>query len=49
MKPVDVDEILNRRIIISELGSSLNNDDAIYASVVTKAETEASAVSEVSQ
>ena len=34
MKPIDVDELLNRWVIISELESSFNDCDAIYASVV---------------
>ena len=32
MKPIDVDELFNRRLIISESESSLNDDDAIDAS-----------------
>ena len=31
MKPIDADELLNRKAIISELESSLNDDDAIDA------------------
>ena len=35
MKPIDVDELFNRRVIISKLESSLNDDDSIDAAVVT--------------
>ena len=34
MKPIYVDELFNRKVIINELESSLNDDDAIDASVV---------------
>ena len=44
MKPIDVDELFNRRVIISELESSLNDDDAIESSVVPEGKTEASFV-----
>ena len=44
MKPIDVDELLNIRVIIRELESSLNDDDTIGASVVIEDETEASVV-----
>ena len=49
MKPIDVDKFFNRRVIISELESSLNNDDTIDASFVPEGETEASVVAEVVQ
>ena len=49
MKPIYVDELFNRRVIICELGYSLNDDDAIDASVVAKHETEASVVAELLQ
>ena len=49
MKPIDVDKLFNRRIIISELESSLNDDDAIDTSVVTEGKTEASVVAELVQ
>ena len=49
MKPIDVDKLFNRRIIISELESSLNDDDAIDTSVVTEGQTEASVVAELVQ
>ena len=42
MKPIDVDEFFNRRVIIYELGSSLSYDDAIDESVFTEVEKEAS-------
>ena len=29
MEPIDVDELFNRRVIISELEASLNDDDTI--------------------
>ena len=34
MKPIDVDELLNRRVRVSELESSLNDNEEIYTSVV---------------
>ena len=49
MKPIDVDEIFNIRVIISELESSLNDDDTIDSSVVTEGEIEASVLVEVLQ
>ena len=42
MKPIDVDEFFNRRVIICELGSSLSYDDAIDESVFPEVEKEAS-------
>ena len=39
IKTIGVDELSNRRVIIRELGSSLNDDDAIDASVVAEGET----------
>ena len=47
LKPIDVDEFFNRKVIISDLVSSLNSDDAIYASIVTVDRTEESVVAEV--
>ena len=38
MKPIDVDEFFNKKVIICELESSLNEDAAIDASVVTNQE-----------
>ena len=49
MKHIDVNEFFNITSIISELESSLNDDDAIDSSVVTEGETEASVVAEVVQ
>ena len=40
MKHIDVDELFNRRVIISELAYNLNDDDAIDSYVVQKGETE---------
>ena len=39
MKPIDVDELFNRRVKISELEANLNDDDAIDASVITEGQT----------
>ena len=39
MKPIDFDKLFNRKAIINELGSSLNGDDEIDASVVAEDET----------
>ena len=36
IKPINVDKFFNRRVIIRELGSSLNDDDTIDASVVAE-------------
>ena len=47
MKPMDVDELFNRRVIISELESRWNNDYAIDASGINEGQTETSVVSEV--
>ena len=47
LKPIDVDEFFNRKVIISDLVSSLNSDDVIYASIVTVDRTEESVVAEV--
>ena len=44
MKPIDVDELFNRRFIISEFEDSLNDDDAIDASGITESQTETSVV-----
>ena len=49
IKLIDVSELFNRRIIIRELESGLNDYDAIYISVVAKGETESSVVAEVVQ
>ena len=45
MKHIDVDELFNKRVIICELESSLNDDDTIDASVVSERETEAYIIS----
>ena len=45
MKTIGVDELFNKRVIIRELESSLNDDDAIDASVVSERETEAYIIS----
>ena len=36
IKPIDANELFNRRVIISELEYSLNDDDTIGASVLTE-------------
>ena len=36
IKPIDVNELFNRRVIIRELESSLNYHDTIDASVVAE-------------
>ena len=41
---MDVDEFFNRRVIISELEDSLNDDDAIYASGITEGKTETAVI-----
>ena len=40
MKPMYVDELFNRRVIISELEARLKDDYAIYASGITEGQTE---------
>ena len=40
MKPIDIDELYDRRFITSELESSFNNDDAIDASGITQVQPE---------
>ena len=40
MKPLYVDELFNRRVIISELKARLNDDDVIDASGITEVQTE---------
>ena len=40
MKPMDVDEFFNIRVIISELDALLNDDDVIDASGITEVQTE---------
>ena len=47
MKPMDLDKLFNRRVIISELEASLNDDDAIDASGITECQTETAVVAEV--
>ena len=49
MKPIDVDELFNRRVIISELEYSLNDDDTIDASVVSGGEIKSSFVAKLVQ
>ena len=49
IETIDVGEFFNIRVIILELESILNNDDAIDASVVAEGETQSSVVSEVVQ
>ena len=39
VKPIDVDELFNIRVIISELESSLGDDSAIDTSVVPEVKT----------
>ena len=40
VKPIDVDELFNRRIIISKLGDILNDYYAIEASGIIEGQTE---------
>ena len=40
MKPIDVDEFFNRRVIIIELEASLNDDDEIEAPGITEEQIE---------
>ena len=47
MKHIDVDELFNRRVITSELESSLIDDDVIDASVVKYGKKKESIVEEV--
>ena len=49
IETIDVGEFFNIRVIILELESILNNNDAIDASVVAEGETQSSVVSEVVQ
>ena len=44
MKPIDVNKLLNRRVIISGLEDSLNDDDTIYASRIAEVQTETSVI-----
>ena len=46
MKPIDIDELFNIRVIIYELEFRLNDDDTISASVVVNGKTEASFLAE---
>ena len=39
IKPIYFDELFNRRVVIRELESSLNDDDSIDASLVVEGET----------
>ena len=49
MKPIDVDELINNKFIISELEYSLTDDDKVDTSGVAYVRTESSAVEEVVQ
>ena len=49
MKPIDVGECLNRRVVIRELVSSLNEYNKIDAPVGAQGKTEASVVADVVQ
>ena len=49
MKPIDVDELFNRRVIISELEYSLNDDNTIDTSFIKEVQKETSVVAEVVQ
>ena len=49
MKPMDVDELFNRRVIISELEAHFNDDNSIDASGITYIQTETLVVAEVVQ
>ena len=48
-EPIDVDKLFNRRVIISELETILNDYDAIDALGITKVQKETSVVAEVVQ
>ena len=48
-KPIDIDELFNRRVIISEFGASLTNDNAIEASGITEGQTETAGAAWVAQ
>ena len=47
MKPMNVDELFNKRVITSELEARLNYDDGIDASGITKGQTETKVLAEV--
>ena len=47
MKPMDGDKSFNRRVIISELGAHLNDDDTIGASGITEVQIETAVVAKV--
>ena len=49
MKPMDGDKSFNRRVIISKLEASLNDDDEIDASGITEVQIETVVVAEVVQ
>ena len=49
MKPIYVDDLFNRMFIISELGDSLNDDDAIDASGIIEVQTETAIFAEAVQ
>ena len=49
MKPMDFDELFNRRVILSELEACLNDDYTIEAPGITEVQTETSVVAEVFQ
>ena len=36
MTPIDIDELFNRRVIISKLEASFNDDDTIDSSGITE-------------
>ena len=40
MKPIGIDDLINIRVIISELESIINHDNAIDASIFVDAEAE---------
>ena len=39
MRPINVDELFNRLVIIIELGDILNDDDSFDASGITEVQT----------
>ena len=47
MKPMDLDKLFNRRVIISELEASFHYDYEIGASGITEVQTETAVVAEL--
>ena len=44
MKTMDADKLFNRRVIISELESSFNDDDTIDSSGITEVQIETAVI-----